>query len=634
MKKLSSLFIIILITISGYSQDKHLVDSLQTILKTAKQDTNKAKILNRLASAYQGNNPDKAMEYAKQNLVLSEQIGFKKGIANAYNIMGGISEDKGDHLTALDLFKKSLKIRQEIGNKQGIAGSFNNVGLVYERIGNYPEALKYYFASLKIGEETQNKTCQAINYINIGNIYCDQGNYPEALKIFFCSLKISEEIGDKRRISSVYGNIGLVYLAQGNYPEALKNYRVSLQMQEEIGNKMGIAHSYSNIGLIYLDQGNYPEALKNFFAALKINEELGVKEGIVVEYNSIGNAYTKQKKFKDASDYLKKSLSLAKEIRSLGRVVDVYENLAKLDSAEGNYQQALEHYKLFITHRDSLVNKENTKKTVQQQMQYDFDKKEAITKAVQEKKDIVQRNIRYSILLGLAGALIFLVVVYRQRNKISKEKNRSEELLLNILPSEVAVELKQTGHCQPKTFSMVTVMFTDFKDFTRVSEKVSAELLVGEINYCFSAFDNILQKYKIEKIKTVGDAYMCASGLPALNYTHAFDVVSAGLEMKEFILNRKKEKEGKGEIAFEIRIGIHTGPVVAGIVGVKKFQYDIWGDTVNLAARMEQSCEPGNVNISGSTYELVKDAFNCKHRGKIEAKNKGMIDMYFVDKIS
>ena len=226
--------------------------------------------------------------------------------------------------------------------------------------------------------------------------------------------------------------------------------------------------------------------------------------------------------------------------------------------------------------------------------------------------------------------LLFAAVFFRQRLKIGKEKRKSEELLLNILPYEVAEELKSTGSAKAKTFSMVSVMFTDFKDFTRISEKVSAELLVDEIHYCFSAFDAIVQKYKVEKIKTIGDAYLCASGLPVLNYTHAIDLVNAAIEIQKFMAERKQVKEAKNEIPFELRIGIHTGPVVAGIVGVKKFAYDIWGDTVNLAARMEQNSEAGKINISGSTYELVKDKFNCVHRGKIEAKNKGEIDMYFV----
>jgi class 3 adenylate cyclase len=223
--------------------------------------------------------------------------------------------------------------------------------------------------------------------------------------------------------------------------------------------------------------------------------------------------------------------------------------------------------------------------------------------------------------------------VEERTEQLKAEKEKSDDLLLNILPAEVAEELKQTGHCQAKTFSMVTVMFMDFKDFTSVSERVSAELLVDEINACFSAFDGIIQKFRIEKIKTVGDAYICAGGLPSLNLTHAVDVVNAAIEIQNFMLHRKKEKEAAGEFTFDMRVGINTGPVVAGIVGVKKFQYDIWGDTVNLAARMEQNSEAGKINISGSTYKLVKDTFHCVYRGKIETKNKGEVEMYFVNSV-
>jgi len=222
-------------------------------------------------------------------------------------------------------------------------------------------------------------------------------------------------------------------------------------------------------------------------------------------------------------------------------------------------------------------------------------------------------------------------VVEEQKKVVEAEKKKSDDLLLNILPSEVAEELKATGATKAKDFNEVTVLFTDFKNFTLMSERLSAQELVNEINYCYSAFDNIITKHGIEKIKTIGDAYMCAGGLPVVNTTNAVDTVRAALEIRDFMLNEKQKRGGLGQPFFEIRIGCNTGSVVAGIVGIKKFAYDIWGDTVNIASRMESSGEPGKVNISGSTYELVKDKFTCLHRGKVEAKNKGMIDMYFVE---
>jgi class 3 adenylate cyclase len=212
------------------------------------------------------------------------------------------------------------------------------------------------------------------------------------------------------------------------------------------------------------------------------------------------------------------------------------------------------------------------------------------------------------------------------------EKKKSDDLLLNILPAEIAEELKQKGSAKARDYDKVTVMFTDFKDFTKISEQLTPAELVKEIDLCFSAFDRIIQKYGVEKIKTIGDAYMCVGGLPVPNKTHAIDVVNAALEIRAFMEKHNQEKAQNGEHQFKIRIGIHSGTVVAGIVGVKKFAYDIWGDTVNIASRIESSGEPNKINISGSTFDLIKDSFNCTYRGKIEAKNKGEIDMYFVEK--
>jgi len=215
--------------------------------------------------------------------------------------------------------------------------------------------------------------------------------------------------------------------------------------------------------------------------------------------------------------------------------------------------------------------------------------------------------------------------------EVVKQKEKSDELLLNILPSEVAEELKEKGYTTAKSFEEVTVLFSDIKGFTNVVEKMTAQQLVKEIDTYFSAFDNIILKYGLEKIKTIGDAYIAAGGLPEKNAAIAENVIEAAIAMQQEVEKLKQERIKLEKPYFELRIGIHTGPVVAGVVGIKKFQYDIWGDTVNLAARMEQSGVPGKINISQQTYELVKDQFTCVHRGKIEAKNKGEIDMYFVE---
>ena len=224
------------------------------------------------------------------------------------------------------------------------------------------------------------------------------------------------------------------------------------------------------------------------------------------------------------------------------------------------------------------------------------------------------------------------IKVEERTHQLKEEKKKSDDLLLNILPEEVAEELKQKGSAEAQLMEEVTVLFTDFKGFTAMAELLSPKELVHDIHECFSEFDRIMSKYGIEKIKTIGDAYMAAGGIPTPNTTHAQDVVNAALEIAAFIETGKALKISKGLPYFEIRIGVHTGPVVAGIVGIKKFAYDIWGDTVNTASRMESSGEIGKVNISETTHALVQNAFTCEYRGEIEAKGKGKVKMYFVEK--
>ncbi len=254
--------------------------------------------------------------------------------------------------------------------------------------------------------------------------------------------------------------------------------------------------------------------------------------------------------------------------------------------------------------------------------------------------------IQQFLMVGL-GFLVLLAVLlgrlYYNKQKSNKllfekngiiafEKNRSDTLLLNILPQDLVDELKLNGVAKARHYEQVSVLFTDFKDFTLASNQMSPQALVEEIDFCFRAFDNIIDKYEgIEKIKTIGDAYLCAAGLPTPNATHATDLTNAAIEIRDFMLALKISRDLENKPCFGIRIGVHTGSVVAGVVGMKKFAYDIWGDTVNTASRMETNSISGKINISNDTYNLIREHFSCEYRGKIEAKNKGEIDMYFVE---
>lgn len=576
------------------------IDSLYLVLSNSKEDTNRVNTLNALSlnAGWLIGEYDTAWSYAQEAKLLSEKLNYKKGLGYAYN----------------------------------------NLGAVYYNQSKFPQALKAQLMSLKFFEDIGDQDGKNRPYNDIGNIYASQQNYSEALKYYNLCLEGAIRIGNKHGMAITHLNIGVTHMDLKDYTKALDHFSKSHELFQQIKFGHGSAYPTFNIGEIHFLLGDYQKALEHFYKSLALSESLGDQVLIGSIYNNIGNVLTAQGNVTEGILWQQKALTIGTKLSDKPMLKLTYASLVQADSALGDFKSALKHHKLFKLYHDSILNQDNTAKIVQTQMQYEFDLKEAAAKAKADNELNKQKLLRNSFVGGFGVVSFFALVFFRQRNKTAREKyraeqekQRSEELLLNILPSEVADELKITGSSQAKAFNQVTVMFTDFKDFTKVSEKVSPELLVHEIHYCFSAFDSILEKYNIEKIKTIGDAYMCASGLPVSNSTHATDMVKFAIEVRDFMLNRKIEKINKGELPFELRIGIHTGPVVAGIVGIKKYAYDIWGDTVNIAARMEQNSETGKINISESTYALVKGEFKCEYRGKIMAKNKGELDMYYVD---
>lgn len=422
-----------------------------------------------------------------------------------------------------------------------------------------------------------------------------------------------------------------LYISKGNtYTEPdsqiyyyQKAYRISLEKNDL--ETQGT--SLNEMGCVYASINNREKAIYYFRNALRIALKRNASQMVSALYNNLAGLTDNDAlvvKYLDSAKYYAKLRGDLEDLQT------AFQNASSFYYDKGEYKQACDNLIESNAIKDSLFNRDKINAFADMEQKYQAALLEEQIKLLNEQNTNKSRQ-RNGLVLGSILLLAISIAVVRQRNNANREKKRSDTLLLNILPEEVAEELKSKGSAEAKHFDEVTVLFTDFKDFTMISEQMTPKELVEEIHTCFKAFDTIVEKYNIEKIKTIGDSYMCAGGLPVVNKTHALDVVNAGLDIQYFIDERSRMRVAQGKTPFQIRIGIHTGPVVAGIVGIKKFAYDIWGDTVNTASRMESSGEVGKVNISETTYELVKDKFTCTYRGKIQAKNKGELDMYYVE---
>ena len=547
--------------------------------------------------------------------------------------------DNPTSTTVFDSLKGVLEKSQLSGDKKIIATTSQALANAYLREGNYPEALKFFLNALGIFEKLNDLNGVASCQRTIGYIFTEQGNYKEALTNLNLSREHYRSLHDNKGWAKCELNIGYLYEKQNLFNEAVKHYTANLSIAAQSNDSIGMAGAYLQLGSVWKEMGKFEQALEMEKKALPIYEQAGRKLDVASAYGNIANIYIKQSKFKEARPYLLKGLEIVKSKGSLLNSMVFYRDLSSLEETQQDFKLALFYSRQFNLLKDSLLNSEKSQEVSRLKMQYDFDKKDAYEKAMQQIKDEMkdkelqrQKTFRNSLLAGLSVVLIFSLVFFAQRNRIRREKKRSDELLLNILPATVADELQQNGVAHAQYFEQVTVMFADIKGFTAIAQKFTPAELVQVIDQLFSAFDLITARYGIEEIKTIGDCYMCAGGLPVANQTHATDVTAAALEMQQYMISFNAEKATQGYPQFNLRIGIHSGPVVAGVVGSRKFAYDIWGDTVNTASRMEASGEPGEVNISSQTYALIADQFACIQRDSMEVKGKGATQMYFVHK--
>jgi class 3 adenylate cyclase len=494
--------------------------------------------------------------------------------------------------------------------------------------GDLSQALESFFEGVKIAKEKERKRDLGLLYANIAIVYSIMGDDQNTILNYKNAISILKEENDSVGYANALENLGSYNLDLSKPDSALVFLKQSGKIYKALNNKIGMAYNLGNIGLAYALKGENDIAEKNIGLATEILEELGNFYPISIYLTYMSDIYANKNDWDAAFGFAHKSLDLALQHNLKEQIGDAYLKLSELYEQRGNTEESLKYYKNHIAFRDSVTNIDVVQEMANQRTNLEVSQKQIEVDLLNEQKNN-QRIIFIAMVIIAAMTIILLGTLYWYYRAISREKKISENLLLNILPTGTAEELKEFGKVQAKKFDSVTVLFTDFKDFTRYSSSLTPENLVRSVDYYFSKFDEVIGKYGLEKIKTIGDSYMCAGGLHFHKVDHALIMMQASFEIVQIMEDSKNDSNNI--MVYDIRIGVNTGPVVAGVVGTKKFAYDIWGDTVNVASRMESNSERGKINISENTFELIKDSFDCDYRGEIEVKNKGMMKMYYVN---
>jgi len=685
MKTLLTIIALVFITNTAYSQlsGQAKIDSLLKELPKMKQDTNGVNLLFDLSAIYSRINPDEGLNYGKLGLDLAKKLSCDRGKAMCFSALAQNTISKSDFPKAIEYFKESLKICEKMGDKSGIANNLGNIGVIYADISDFPKALEYHSKALKIYEELGDKSGISVNLGNMGNIYHHQSNYPKSLEYYLKALKMDEELGrksgilanlnnighiysslsehlkaleyyqkslqiseeleDKSGIALGLGNIGIAYYYLSEYEKALEYYLKSLKIEEEIGNKRNIAGKLHNIGAIYSERQDYPKALEYYLSALEINEEINNKIWIAQNLSGLGVLYfhlsqdsilskisertslislNKDINLNKSIDYFIASIKLFEEIGAIDSRSVKLSNLAEAYEMKGDYKKAYEAYKEHKTLQDSIFSNEKAMEIANLEAKRENELKDAeIELLVSNQEKQVLRT--YSLIGGLVALAIIIGIIFVQRKK-------SEKLLLNILPVKIAKRLKRKEENIADDFENATTIFIDLVGFTSFAKDKKASEVVKVLNKIFHRFDDLVNKHGLEKIKTMGDGYLAVAGVPEPDTNHCQKAVNFALEV------RKEIEKFNNETGLNInaRIGLETGPLVAGVIGSSKFIYDIWGDSVNTASRMESTGTPGKIQITENVKnELEKQTTNLQFekREAFEVKGKGIMHTYFLE---
>ena len=575
------------------------VDSLRTVLARAPEDSLRVKTLLALASQLNFRDALSAMRYAEQALELARHLRYERGIALSQNAFGVAARIQGLYAVAASYHYDALKKSESLADTQGIARALHNIGRVYEVQRENDKALEYLRKALDLWQQQGGASEIAETKHYMGNCFGNKRLFDSAMMYYSTALSLRRTLNERRGIATLTNNIGWILRLQGRYDSALAMFRSAFALYDSLADLRGKALALDNTGIVYFNQKKYAASIKTLTQALNFAERSGDRR----------------------------------------EINDLYAALANSHEASNDFRKANTYRRLRDALKDSLFNERSAKLVAELNSRYESEKREQELLMLQKDadKNELLRNASIAVTTLALGFLVYFAVSFRQsrhlnsalrqkQTELEAEKVNADALLLNIMPASIAERLKAGELNFAQRYTNATVFFADITNFTPLAASMLPEELVQILSEVFIMFDTVLEKHGLEKIKTIGDCYMVASGLPQKRDDHAHAAARAALEMVAELVRFNEMYRTN----LELRVGMHTGAVVAGVIGKKKFAFDLWGDTVNIASRMESHGEAGRIHCTEEIYQLLQNDCVFEERGMIELKGRGMMNTYFL----
>lgn len=627
------------------------IDSFRLALRQpAQHDTVRIQTLLQLARRLYSQNAVEMERTAREALSIAERSGFQRGIADGLLQIGRSLHVRSRYTESMDYIMQARQISEEIRDTSGIASALHSAANTYLDQANYDEALRCYLQALAMREKLNDRRGMSNTLNNLGILYKQQGKVEQALLYYKQALAINEQDQNAGGTASALNNIGLLYQLQKRYTEAKSFLKRSLAIEEKIGRKQGIALSINNLGVLYGLEGKHDSAMLYLRRALAMKRTNNEQQSIAQTLNEISLVEQMKRDYASAIVSASEALTIAQKINTKADIKRAAEHLAASYKAQNDFQSALRYQELAAQYRDSVFSEEKERQMSQLETKYQVSKKQTENEALRRDNDSQKRFITLVVAVCIIALafLVFFIYSNQQKKRINAElkqqqrlleeqaieieiantslqeaNEQSERLLLNIFPTAIAERLRAGETKIAERFENVSVLFADISGFTPLAQQLEPVALVAVLDEIFSAFDAIAERFGLEKIKTIGDSYMLVAGVPRPRPDHAEAIAMAALAIQSKI-TLKSDVLRQMNTKLQMRVGVHTGEVVAGVIGTKKFAYDLWGDTVNIAHRMESHGVGGKIHVS----EAFVRSFDTTITDKLDVTGMRRITAY------